>query len=730
MRILNIAEKPSVARSISSVLSADVVTRRGLHQYCPNICFQHESQMVFTSVLGHLFSVDFERKTRWTDTDPEELFTERIVRQIQPDFVKIKENIEREAGRSDLVIIWTDCDREGENIGRQIKEVVQRVKRMEVKRARFCGITAVEIEHALRNLGEINDAEADAVDARMELDLRIGSAFTRLQTLSLGPCVKEERRIVSFGPCQIPTLGFVVERARERERFVSEMFWTLKILVRRTGRGVDDGEIVENEFRWKRGKVFDRNCVVHFYRRLVGKDVVISMKKVSERIKYRPLPLRTVELQKVCSSYLKLSGHRVMEIAEGLYNKGYISYPRTETDTFGRDFDFRGALSRLVSSSQMGEYARRLVQGFRYPRSGKNDDMAHSPIYPLKGGDGLSGNERDVYEFVCRRFLGALSSDARGLETYYEASVDGEEFVLKGIKVVERNYLEIYHYDRWESKEVSDFSEKEVVCGELCVEDGATTAPGYLTEAELIGLMDRNGIGTDATIHEHVLKIQERGYAVKVGNEIRPLRLGTALIDGYEEFGLEVGRPFLRKNLETNLRRICNREVEKEMVVRGEVEVYRSLYGILRNKMDGFAVILRSGMEEDGKNSRGRTKKGDGKSGGRSEKRSSRCEVERSRKCVSKTQGSSVLCSCGEPARTGSVKNGNNMGKEFYCCHTVPKRCSFFQWICRENQDVVCFCGFEPQLLTSNTCNNKGRRFYKCKKAFKPCKFFQWEDQK
>ena len=124
MRILNVAEKPSVARSISSVLSRSLDVRRGLHQYCPNIYFEHGDQMVFTSVLGHLFSSDFESKGRWSESDPETLFTDRVVKYVQPEFVKIKENIEREAARADMVIIWTDCDREGENIGRQIKDVV------------------------------------------------------------------------------------------------------------------------------------------------------------------------------------------------------------------------------------------------------------------------------------------------------------------------------------------------------------------------------------------------------------------------------------------------------------------------------------------------------------------------------------------------------------------------------------------------------------------------------
>ncbi|ADM11394.2 DNA topoisomerase III [Encephalitozoon intestinalis ATCC 50506] len=723
MRILNVAEKPSVARSISSVLSKDLSVRRGLHQYCPNIQFDHGNQMVFTSVLGHVLSSDFENKSRWDEVDPETLFTERIVKYVQPEFIKVKENIEREALKCDMVVIWTDCDREGENIGRQIRDIVLGVKKVEVKRARFSGITLRDIEGALGNLGEINEAEAEAVEVRMELDLRIGSAFTRLQTLSLGRTI-QEKRVLSFGPCQVPTLGFVVERARERESFVPEMFWTLMFKTKSKKLG--------DEFTWRRGSVFDKNCVICFHRSLSGESARIVLKEVRERTKYKPLPLRTVELQKKCSSYFKLSGHKVMEIAEGLYNKGYISYPRTETDAFDRKFDFKYILGKLCKDSKVGEHAEKLIGGFDYPRNGRNNDMAHSPIYPLKEGTGLSGKDRDIYDFICRRFLGCISKDAKGLETRYELKIGSEMFDLKGIRVVEKNYLEVYYYDKWDDKEVSDFQMGEMVSGDLCISEGKTTPPNYLTEAELISLMDKNGIGTDATIHEHIQKIQERGYAIKVGEEIRPLELGAALIGGYERFGLNVGKPELRKSLEGNLKKISEGRMSGREVVKEGIIAYRDIYALLKRNIEEFVCILRQGIENDTKRL-GVEKR---KKAERAEQGKTKAEGFKGlnpKKALNKEgEKKRVECDCKDEAKVLKVKKGDNTGKEFYCCGKTAKRCYFFQWCDKEetkrDEELKCFCGFEPQLLVANTENNKGRKFFKCKKAYKPCKFFQWEE--
>ena len=80
--------------------------------------------------------------------------------------------------------------------------------------------------------------------------------------------------------------------------------------------------------------------------------------------------------------------------------------------------------------------------------------MAHSPIYPLKGGGDLTGLDRKLYDFITRRFLGSLCADAKGLETYYELLINKEIFYIKGLKITERNYLDVYTFDKWNNKEI------------------------------------------------------------------------------------------------------------------------------------------------------------------------------------------------------------------------------------------------------------------------------------
>lgn len=125
-----------------------------------------------------------------------------------------------------------------------------------------------------------------------------------------------------------------------------------------------------------------------------------------------------------------------MDIAEKLYNQGFISYPRTETDMFEDGFDLHSLIAKQGPHPKWGSYVQRLTNGeFKFPRKGKNNDKAHPPIHPTKDGSNLQGAEAKLFEFVTRRFLACCSDDAKGLETVVLAKIGDEEFRARGIKV-------------------------------------------------------------------------------------------------------------------------------------------------------------------------------------------------------------------------------------------------------------------------------------------------------
>ncbi|KAI5171762.1 DNA topoisomerase III [Nematocida sp. LUAm3] len=585
MRILNVAEKPSVAKALAEILSNGTYKMvNSSNKYCKNLYFDmnvggEQREMVFTSVLGHLFSLEFEKRTGWTEVDPKSLFEEKVIWRIEEKMQGVSQNLIKLSKECSELIIWTDCDREGENIGKQIANLLSNIR--VIHRARFSGLGKYEIYRALENLCTINNLEAAAVSARIELDLRIGASLTRLQTLSLQQSI-EVKNVLSYGSCQIPTLGFVAEREEIIKEFVPEANWTIDV----TGR--KDEKSPEGTFKWKREKIFDEEYVNIKCRMIKDKNMTVESVERKTVYKYRPVPLRTVEMQKYFAKRGNMiTSHELMRIAESLYTSGYISYPRTETDSFPEGFNYKEPLNKLKRDGVLGEYASSLVP--EAPSKGKLSDQAHTPIYPMKDGNGLYGNDRAVYEYVARRFLAVYSKNAVGEETVILCQVESEYFERKTLEVRERNYLDIYIYDKWGSN-AADLKMKkgDIIMWELEKKEGTTEPPTFLTEADLISKMDANGIGTDATIHDHIQRIKEREYISADKNYLQCTWLGMGLIKGYQTIGLSVSKPHLRKEFEDALKKVCAGEIHSNDLLQQELALYKDIYDVIKGNIVQF----------------------------------------------------------------------------------------------------------------------------------------------
>lgn len=172
-----------------------------------------------TAVTGHVMDYDFNPMySKWTSCDPFALFDAPIESKVKPDANTIAQNLRNEARGAQMLMIWTDCDREGENIGAEIARICRRSNaNIQVRRARFSAIIAQyvcapiysapfhllclrQIHNAAQHPIQLDMAQSNAVEARIYLDLRVGSAFTRLQTLNLQRRYEAlKKEVVSYG---------------------------------------------------------------------------------------------------------------------------------------------------------------------------------------------------------------------------------------------------------------------------------------------------------------------------------------------------------------------------------------------------------------------------------------------------------------------------------------------------------------------------------------------------
>lgn len=582
-KVLMVAEKPSIALSIATVLSGGhMLTRKSntdVHELDGKFLGLH-SHFKVTSVIGHVFSVDFPATYQdWTTTDPLDLFQAPILKSESNPKAHIRRHLSQEARGCNHLVLWLDCDREGENICFEVIECTGfNVKDggKGIHRARFSSVTEKDILKAMENLVQPNRNEALAVDARQEIDLKVGVAFTRFQTSYFqGKYGNLDSRVISYGPCQTPTLGFCVQRYLNINTFKPEKFWTVHPYIVHRG--------YELKLEWGREKLFDLDVSLMF-QKLVMDDGTVEVINIYEKQEHksRPAGLNTVNLLKVASSALGFGPQIAMQIAEKLYTQGFISYPRTESTAYPSSFDFRGVLEAQKSNSVWGGHVQKLLaDGYQKARLG-TDVGDHPPITPMRSAteEMLGYDAWKLYQYVCQHFIATVSPDCKYVRTTIEFSSGGESFHCTGQYVTAQGFTSIMPWLAVSEKKLPEFTTGEKIkFSKVELYEGTTSPPDYLTESEVISLMEKHGIGTDASIPVHINNICERNYVqVHSGRRLVPTALGITLVRGYQCIDPDLCLPDIRSFIEHQITLIAKGQADHSLVVKHVLEQFKQKF--------------------------------------------------------------------------------------------------------------------------------------------------------
>eukprot|EP00897_Mesotaenium_endlicherianum_P000232 jgi/Mesen1/10209/ME000077S09546 len=620
--VLMVAEKPSIATAVASLLSGGQMrSRRGhldVHEFRGHFQGQAASFRV-TSVIGHVLSLDFPAQYQnWDTVDPAELFDAPAVKMESNPKAHVCRHLQQEARGCQYLVLWLDCDREGENICFEVMDntlpwMAQPPQHQQqvVYRARFSAVSDADVRAAMAALGAPNENEARAVDARQEIDLKVGVAFTRFQTRFFhNKYGTLDSSVISYGPCQTPTLGFCVQRHQHIATFAPEPFWRVRPTLQKSGRRID--------LEWKRGHVFDRQAGSMF-EKLVSEGAstcrVVAVGSKEEG-RARPRGLTTVELLKAASSVLGLGPQHTMQVAERLYTQGVLSYPRTESSAYPPSFDARALLAAHAAHPVWGPYAAQLLAAgpsLTSPHGG-HDAGDHPPITPTRAVTSAELGDGDawrVYDYVARHFLGSVSPDCRYVQTKVVLTAGGEQFSCSGHRTVFAGYTAVMPWLAMADEGLPPFAEGEVVpLLQVELHQGRTSPPDYLTESELITLMEKHGIGTDASIPVHINNICERNYCqVVLGRRLVPTALGVALVRGYQHIDADLCLPDIRRYIEQQITLIARGQADYTRVVRHALLQFSRKFAYFVSQLykgnvcplDGYELLLASHVGLDAK---------------------------------------------------------------------------------------------------------------------------------
>ncbi len=649
--VVHIAEKPSIGQAIAVGLGGSGSKSYGkslpVHELTSQVPFPKAPKASkvthrVSSVAGHVFNADFPKEFQsWDTVDPAELFYAPVVK--KPCKGSVVKHLQEVTKGADFMVLWMDCDREGENINFEVLECCMHLmagsgsKFDRVYRAHFSAINPSDIKKAYNALGKPDKFQSLSVDARQELDLKVGVAFSRFQTRYFqGRYGDLDSAVLSYGPCQTPTLGFCVQRHLEMETFKPEPYWLLDLGIMNSGtmcRAV-----------WDSGRSFNRNKVEGYIAKCRDASPPSVAKVISvvtkDKNQGRPIPLNTVALLKACSKALGIGPHQALSIAERLYLSGYLSYPRTESTKYPKSFDIAGSLQDQLHDNRWGSYVSDLIKSGVNVAKGGVDMGDHPPITPCRharAGE-LSGDMARVYDLVARHFIASVSHDAKWRSTTVKLSIEelGEKgnFTIRGKQLVSPGFLAIMLHKQYgdereedpfgqeeeeEEKELPDFNEGDIYgiffsggskksggnkvsvapsSGKFCtidVKEKMTTPPTYLTESELIGRMEKNGIGTDASISTHIENILKRNYVELIpGRKLKPSKLGLVLAQGYHLIDDSLVLPKIRSDIEDQCNRIAKGQAEKDEVVKKAIELFSTKFNFFVDNISKMDVLFGS----------------------------------------------------------------------------------------------------------------------------------------
>lgn len=636
---LFISEKPSVAASFANVLGFQIGKSDRANGY------MEAADTIVTWCFGHLVTMAFpdayDRRYREWRVEHLPIIPEEYKYIVIEDKGAAKqfEVISRLMGREDVDVIYscTDSGREGEYIFRLVYGQCKCNK--PVKRVWISSQTEEAVRKGIDEAKDLSayDSLSKAAYCRAKEDWLFGMNFSRIYTCKYGRNLSERLQeskpsVIAVGRVMTCVLGLIVDRELEIRNFVPQIhfvvlasFTSADSNISYRGRWVPEKAKARQDKKDKQDKpdkpdkqgsqdkqssdsedgnekYISRDEAQEIIEKLKDQPAVI--KKVEIKVKKEPPPLlfNLAELQSEAAKLFKIPVDKTLEIAQSLYEKKLISYPRTDSRVITTDVvsELPKVLNGLYRNPAFKDYVQQ-IKGFgeiqisktnkRFVDNAKvTDHYAIIPTYETADISGLDIQTRNIYTLIVKRFLAAFYPPAEFNTVKVETGISGELFVTTSRTIREAGWKAVYDISsRKGEEELSDSpihllqkNEKSVVNG-FELEEKETKPPSRYTDGSLIITMEKAGkfieneelreqiktcgIGTSATRSGIIKKLKDIGY-INIHHKtqtITPAQKGEEIVAVVRSTARELLDPALSASWEKGLVMVENKETTEEV---------------------------------------------------------------------------------------------------------------------------------------------------------------------
>ncbi len=537
---LVIVESPTKARTIKSFLPKDfqVIASMGHVRDLPRGASEIPAAMKKEkwSRIGVNASADFEPLY----VVPKD--KKKVVRELKSALKDAKE-----------VLLATDEDREGESISWHLLELLK--PKVPTKRMVFHEITKQAIQKALQKPRDLDMELVHAQETRRILDRLVGYTLSPLLW-------KKVAWGLSAGRVQSVSVRLLVKRERERRAFKTSSYWDLKTTLEKNKFPIEARLIVLDDKRIAKGTDFDeqtgkikKGSEAKLLTEPVSKDLADLFRKnkwIVKSVEKKPTirkpvpPFTTSTLQQEANRKLRLSARETMRCAQGLYERGFITYMRTDSVNLSQQ-----AISAARQCVELRYGKEYLSQSPRkFSSNTRNAQEAHEAIRPagetfkMPNETGLSGRDLSLYELIWKRTVASQMAEAKLTMLSVDINVCDAIFRATGKNIDFPGFFRAY-------VEGSDDPEaalegKEILLpllspgDELAVKTvdavgHITKPPARYSEASLVKTLEKEGIGRPSTYASIIGTIVDRGYASLTSNSLAPTFTAFAVTSLLEE---------------------------------------------------------------------------------------------------------------------------------------------------------------------------------------------------
>ncbi|WP_122638563.1 DNA topoisomerase III [Romboutsia sp. Marseille-P6047] len=561
-KILVLAEKPSVGRDIARVLGC----KNDKNGYIEG------PKYIVTWALGHLVTLadpeSYDEKYRnWNIEDlpilPKYLKTV-VIKKTSKQFNVVKSQMNRDDVNE--IVIATDAGREGELVARWIIDKVKTSKPL--KRLWISSNTDKAIKDGFNKLkdGKEYDNLYYSAIARSEADWVVGINATRALTTKYNAQL-------SCGRVQTPTLGMILKREDEIRKFKPKDYYGIEV---NTIKGNSKLKFIWQDNKNKSESTFSENKINSIIEKINDNKLKLIEVSESTKKKYSPQLYDLTELQRDANRIFGYSAKETLSIMQKLYEHHKIlTYPRTDSRYLTEDIV--DTLKDRIKAVNVSDYTRictkllksKLIGNKSFVDDSKVSD--HHAIIPTEErvflGD-LSDKERKIYDLVVKRFLSVLCPPYEYVQTIAIGEIEGEQFSLKGNKIInlgwKENYKDIDDEEDYDS--IPDLKKGDILdISRINKTSGKTNPPSYLNEGTLLTSMEKNNLGTVATRADIIEKLFNSFLVEKKGKEIHITSKGRQLLDLVPS---DLKTPELTAKWECKLNHISKGKLSKDVFLK------------------------------------------------------------------------------------------------------------------------------------------------------------------